>query len=158
LTNLGYSVLVVEAGPRIGGRARTESSSFTAPVDLGCAWLHQAETNPLTVFAKALNFSIFPHDDSEFHFYRDARRVDSESSARALEALETLHGTMTGHGGEDIALSSLVTGTDWAHTWAKETLAPLDGGADAENMSVAALCIESLTEPNWFTRQGLGQL
>lgn len=40
----GYSVLVLEARDRIGGRARTHVSDMHAPVDLGCSWIHGEET------------------------------------------------------------------------------------------------------------------
>src|SRR5262245_9770899 len=49
----GKSVLVLEATARIGGRALTEKS-FSIPVDMGAAWLHGIETNPLVALADQL--------------------------------------------------------------------------------------------------------
>ena len=40
LTTRGYSVLVLEARDRIGGRARTFTQGMHAPIDLGCSWIH----------------------------------------------------------------------------------------------------------------------
>lgn len=46
----GRSVLLVEALPRLGGRAHTVLAGGF-PLDLGCGWLHSAERNPLAVLA-----------------------------------------------------------------------------------------------------------
>ena len=48
----GRSVLLVEALPRLGGRARTGAVAGL-PLDLGCGWLHSAERNPLAALAAA---------------------------------------------------------------------------------------------------------
>ncbi|WP_205691956.1 flavin monoamine oxidase family protein [Caulobacter soli] len=52
LTAKGRSVLVVEALPRLGGRARTIAFDGL-PLDLGCHWLHSAARNPLAREAEA---------------------------------------------------------------------------------------------------------
>jgi monoamine oxidase len=52
LTDHGRSVLLIEALPRLGGRARTVTIN-SMPLDLGCGWLHSAERNPLTAIAQA---------------------------------------------------------------------------------------------------------
>jgi monoamine oxidase len=46
LANAPLSVVVLEAQGRIGGRAHTEILAGL-PLDLGCAWLHSADRNPL---------------------------------------------------------------------------------------------------------------
>lgn len=52
-------VLVIEAGPRIGGRAFTfMAPKLAVPVDLGCGWLHGARTNPWTHVAGDLGMGI----------------------------------------------------------------------------------------------------
>ncbi len=40
LQGLGVSFVVLEARPRIGGRAFTDTETLGAPVDLGGHWLH----------------------------------------------------------------------------------------------------------------------
>jgi monoamine oxidase len=52
LAGLGRSVLLIEALPRLGGRATTVMLQ-NMPLDLGCGWLHSAERNPLTALAVA---------------------------------------------------------------------------------------------------------
>src|SRR5688572_12434846 len=51
LASKGRSSLLVEASPRLGGRARTVSLRGM-PLDLGCGWLHSAERNPLAALAE----------------------------------------------------------------------------------------------------------
>src|SRR5262249_54587068 len=50
--------LVVEARPRLGGRAWTMHGNFAFPIDLGCGWLHSADPNPRRDIAEAQGCSI----------------------------------------------------------------------------------------------------
>ncbi len=53
------SVLVLEAGRRIGGRACTiVPSALGVPVDVGCGWLHGARTNAWTQIAGELGLAV----------------------------------------------------------------------------------------------------
>lgn len=58
LEGRGYRATLFEARARVGGRAWTDVSTFGVPVDMGCAWLHSADTNPWTVYARAQGFPI----------------------------------------------------------------------------------------------------
>jgi len=53
LGRTGLSVLVVEARERPGGRAWTTTLPNGEAVDVGCGWLHSAETNPFAAIAEA---------------------------------------------------------------------------------------------------------
>ena len=83
----GQSVLVLEAADRVGGRAWTDQTTFGAPVDRGCAWLHQAGRNPFTPLARSLGFSLVEHDDAPWHLYAQGRRLPAADEALALEAV-----------------------------------------------------------------------
>jgi monoamine oxidase len=48
--------LLVEARPRLGGRACTIAEDF--PLDLGCGWLHSADENPWVKIAEAQEATI----------------------------------------------------------------------------------------------------
>jgi monoamine oxidase len=50
--------LLVEARPRLGGRAWTTTEHSAFPVDLGCGWLHSADRNPWRGIAEAQGRSI----------------------------------------------------------------------------------------------------
>ena len=48
LKHAGRSFVILEATDRIGGRGHTDATTFSAPIDLGGAWIHNVKTNPLT--------------------------------------------------------------------------------------------------------------
>jgi len=54
----GADVAIVEARNRLGGRAWTDTSMLGAPIDMGCAWLHSADRNPWTAYAREAGFEI----------------------------------------------------------------------------------------------------
>ena len=50
--------LIVEARPRLGGRALTFVAAGGYPIDLGCGWLHSANRNPWAGIAEREGFTI----------------------------------------------------------------------------------------------------
>ncbi len=52
------SFKLLEASNRIGGRAYSEEISPGVPFDHGCAWLHEAETNPFAPIADKLGITL----------------------------------------------------------------------------------------------------
>ena len=71
LVELHRSVLLIEALPRLGGRARTASIGGLT-LDLGCGWLHSARRNPLAALAEAQGQSL---DRSESAWHRQLRNL-----------------------------------------------------------------------------------
>ena len=53
LAKAAIECLVIEARPRLGGRAWTVADDAGNTLDLGCGWLHSAERNPWTAIARA---------------------------------------------------------------------------------------------------------
>ena len=51
LADAGIEVVVLEAGPRTGGRVRTDRS-LAAPFDVGASWIHGTRGNPVTELAE----------------------------------------------------------------------------------------------------------
>ena len=58
LLRRGVRPLVLEARARVGGRAWTDSAAFGFPVDMGCSWLHSADLNPWTTYAREHGFTV----------------------------------------------------------------------------------------------------
>jgi monoamine oxidase len=58
LHDAGLRCLIVEARPRLGGRAFTVTDPSGFAIDLGCGWLHSADRNPWSDIAKSRKFSI----------------------------------------------------------------------------------------------------
>lgn len=85
LVAAGLRVIVLEAGSRTGGRAVTDSSTGHA-LDLGAAWLHGGEGNPLTEVTRRLGLTLVL-DPHRVRAYRDGVE-DSEQFARCLERVD----------------------------------------------------------------------
>ena len=58
LHDAGLRCLIVEARPRLGGRAFTVTDPSGFPIDLGCGWLHSADRNPWSEIAKTQGRSL----------------------------------------------------------------------------------------------------
>jgi monoamine oxidase len=58
LREAGVDALVLEARPRLGGRAWTVADAAGLPLDLGCGWLHSADRNPWASIAEAQGGAI----------------------------------------------------------------------------------------------------
>jgi len=58
LRQAGIDCLLIEARPRLGGRAWTVADAAGFALDLGCGWLHSADRNPWTAIAEAQGRTI----------------------------------------------------------------------------------------------------
>jgi monoamine oxidase len=64
----GFSVTVLEARERVGGRTWT-NGELDLPIDLGASWVHGADTNPLTHWCKAAAIPLVAAPTGERRFY-----------------------------------------------------------------------------------------
>ncbi len=82
-------MLVLEAGDRIGGRARTSrpASLGGAWIDEGATWLHQVDRNPLVELARAAGDALHPGHEGGRRLAVDGRVATGEEEA-AYEAAE----------------------------------------------------------------------
>uniref|UniRef100_UPI0018DFB439 FAD-dependent oxidoreductase n=1 Tax=Neoroseomonas rubea TaxID=2748666 RepID=UPI0018DFB439 len=105
LSARGRSCLVLEGGPRLGGRAFTESASLGLPFDHGASWLHQADDNPLTPLARALGTEMLDHDTlRDRRLFADGRlatREDRAAFAAAEDAFWAAIAAAAADGGPD---------------------------------------------------------
>ena len=94
LEESGLSVLLVEARSRIGGRALTRCVGEKIAFDVGCEWLHSADTNVFVQIAKQLQYEIGeapPHwgeQTFDVNFSRDEQRQFRVASDAFYERLE----------------------------------------------------------------------
>lgn len=91
LKHAGRSFVILEATGRIGGRGRTDATTFSAPVDLGGAWIHNVKTNPLTPIILGSGYATQETDlDSSHLFFEDhfATPKELERFERIAEAFE----------------------------------------------------------------------
>jgi polyamine oxidase len=96
LHDAGWTVTVLEARDRVGGRTHTDAVG-AATVDLGGAWLHGTRDNPVATFAEAQGLSIAP-DESPWALLHDAASgaVSAADEARAEAAAEDFAGSLSG--------------------------------------------------------------
>lgn len=81
----GFSVTVLEARDRVGGRVWTDRA-LGVPVDLGASWIHGVRGNPLTDLAEELGVQTSATD------YDDLRLYDFDGSPISDAQAESLAG------------------------------------------------------------------
>ena len=72
LREAGIDCLLIEARPRLGGRAWTVTDQSGFALDLGCGWLHSADRNPWAKVAE----SPRPHHRQDAAALDQARAAD----------------------------------------------------------------------------------
>ncbi|MBL6455245.1 FAD-dependent oxidoreductase [Belnapia sp. T6] len=156
LAELGRSCLVLEAGPRVGGRAYTESEGLGTPFDHGASWLHVAEHNPLTPIARRLGFTLREGERRrrDILLIGDRRATPEEKAAHdaACDAWEEAAEARAAQGGPDVSIAEAVPhGGFWDATvshWLGTTICGvepernslrdyIDTGLDGENPQIA---------------------
>ena len=85
LADTGLSTVMLEALPRLGGRAWTQRAAGV-PLDLGCGWLHSADRNPWTRIAEETGFAVDRRTPAWGTQYRDLGfpAVEREAARGAL--------------------------------------------------------------------------
>ncbi|MDX1738703.1 MAG: FAD-dependent oxidoreductase, partial [Alphaproteobacteria bacterium] len=140
----GVDCVILEARDRIGGRAYTDSSIFGIPYDLGAAWLHSADENPLTNLVMEAGFDVVDEQATDTWLYLDGREASDdqyESLERAMEKLDESINDKIDAAIDDIGhfkdrsvfdLSPIENRFDRI---AHEVLGPLEAGADTNILS-----------------------
>ena len=90
LKKRGFTVVVLEARNRIGGRMRTDRSLGCA-VDLGASWVHGINGNPLVELATASGATLArTRFEQMLPFDKDGTKLEYSALARAHVRLESL--------------------------------------------------------------------
>ena len=157
LQALCFSVLVVEASDRIGGRAFTESDTFGFPFDHGCAWLQGPVDLPYNSAARSAGFTLIDHDDPPGALFSGGKPATPDDEARYDQAASGLRQLLVSHK-DDVAASSVVELSDrWmaaAATW----LSAMDHGVDLTELSSADVAVYGEYAVNALVKEGLGTL
>jgi monoamine oxidase len=150
--------LLVEARPRLGGRAWTIHDRNGHALDLGCGWLHSADRNPWVAVAEEQGATIdktpppWMNRPLELSFPRpehaDFRRALGEFYARLDEAAQS---------GTDAAASTLL---DPASRWSAliNAMSTYISGAELDRISLKDLDRYHSTDVNWRVVEGYGTL
>lgn len=149
LRRAGVEPIVLEARSRIGGRVHS-GSELGVPVDLGAAWIHDPNGNPLTKVARDADLATVPTDYDRVALRRtDGRAVtdgELEAADGALESIESRLADAAEDADPDDRLAPVLAsaraqtgarGTVLATTdWVLGTGIPLDLAADVSELSV----------------------
>lgn len=162
LRQAGFSVTVLEARERIGGRIWTDRS-LGVPLDLGAAWIHGAHGNPLTALARDNDVPLFEWDYNNLAYFEGetGRRSDFNRLALGLEG--ALYRTAA-QGGADMSVGEALeivragrfaeaNAADFA--LARQLLIEMPVAAQVDRLSAAGLMAgESYGGPDYLFPQG----
>lgn len=163
LAALGRSCVVLEAAPRVGGRAFTESDTLGAPFDHGASWLHQAGDNPLTPLARDLGIPLVDHDTlREYRTFDGGRLVTPEERAAYDAAWDRFERAAAARAapeaGPDLPLADVVPqGGLWDAT-VGHWVGPIISAAELAAISLRDWHATLLGSPNLLPEPGVGAL
>jgi monoamine oxidase len=156
LTRAGLTVRVLEARARVGGRAWTDVETLGLPIDRGCAWLHCADRNPWTGFAREHGFTLVERSP-DWQRHVGAEPLSPERRARwdaewqrAVDAIEA-----AGRAGRDVPATEVLPG-DLEFRTLFDAVTSWSMGVDTAELSTLDFTTYDDTEINWAVREGLG--
>ncbi len=149
LRRAGIAVTVLEARPRLGGRVHT-GTELGVPVDLGAAWIHDPDGNPLTTIAREEQLATVPTDYDRVALRRaDGRAVTGDELGAADEAFAVIEDALAAaaeDAGPEDRLAPVLTSARArtgvrgvareATDWGLGTAIPLDLAADVRELSL----------------------
>src|SRR5689334_16545693 len=109
LTAAGLAVRVLEARDRVGGRAWTDRQTLGLPIDRGCAWLHSADRNPWTEYARRQGFRLLERSP-EWRQWLGGQRVSAALRERLDADWDRAIATImtAARAGRDVPVSTVV--------------------------------------------------
>ncbi len=132
----GKSVKILEAQDRVGGRAHVDRENFSIPFDLGGAWIHGVDANPLTAMADAMGLTR--KDTNGGPLYVDGKRATDKQLKAFEHTEEKFLATMKklAQAGKDVSAAEALKGdASFSDVWAS-VKGPLESGAELKNTSV----------------------
>lgn len=153
----GKSVVVLEAHDRVGGRTEVDTQTFGGNAfDVGAAWLHAADENPLTPIAEKLGFTTALDEAPSLAFdgvHHPAENIQEFEKAKEIVAEAW---AQAGRAGKDIPVSEV---TPDAGPWtgaAVGFLGPLHMGRDPRNISAVDFATTAEEVGDRYVKEGFG--
>lgn len=155
LADSRLSFRILEAAPRLGGRAHTATIEGL-PLDLGCGWLHSADRNPWAKLAADQGLDIDKTPPAWEHQFEDLGFTNAEQEAAGQAFAEFDRRLREIPPPNDCAAEALSADDPWKPYL--EALSGFINGAVLEQLSVADyLAYEDAdTGVNWRLSEGLG--
>jgi monoamine oxidase len=157
LTDAGVPCLLIEARDRLGGRAYTVSHDGHG-IDLGCGWLHSAETNPFVEIAEQQGRRLdrstpaWGRPALERNFPLAEQRDYQQATAAYFERLSEL----AGREGDVSCAAAFEPGNRW-NGLIGAVVSYISGG-DAARVSARDFENYAGTDLNWRVAEGYGTL
>jgi monoamine oxidase len=139
----------------------TDRHTFGTPFDAGCAWIYQADHNPLTAIARRHGFDLLQHDAAPERLYSEIGRSTASAKLRYADAGRRLTLNLRGLGstGRDVpAAVAMAKPPDGWDRLAANWIGPLDTGADMDEFSAVDWWNLDLTWPYFLVKQGYGSV
>lgn len=156
---LGLSYVVLEAMPRVGGRAYTDRETFGFAWDQGGHWLHSASINPLRMHGDDLGIRYRSEPVTTF---AGERGFDRGGNSTADQYIDRAYGRVMDLGarGEDLPLSVGYEDGDAMGTGAMAFRAAVaaEWGVDPEQGSTLDSYRYRDTHENWPVEDGYGTI
>jgi monoamine oxidase len=158
----GRSVVVLEARPRIGGRCVTDTARLGAVFDLGAAWLHNADDNPIVALAAEAGIPLADSDRLRRELtIIDGRPATAGEMAEYDAEWRAHEGRITARAASGLPDCSLAEAAALAGPWGP-TIAAWQGdiisAAPAARISLADFAANALDGRNMLPDGGLGAL
>jgi monoamine oxidase len=157
LARSNYSVMLLEAGARLGGRAWTQAISGLQ-IDLGCGWFHSAERNAWIGIAEAAGIHVDRSPAQWGNQYRDLG-FPKEERTKAREAFEAwMRRLERSPPPSDRAADALDPASEW-NDYIRTVVGFISGGSP-DQMSIADYLAydEASSDNNWRVPSGYGAL
>jgi monoamine oxidase len=156
LRDAGVDCLLVEARPRLGGRAWTVVDASGVALDLGCGWLHSADRNPWAEVAEREGLTI---DKSPPPWGRPALPTgfplsEQQDYRKAMEAFYRRLSAISSRKPDVAAAAALEPGGRWNNLI--NAIATYISGAELDRVSARDFENYEDTEVNWRVVEGYG--
>jgi len=162
LKHSGLSVIVLEARDRMGGRAHTIMASPDVTFDVGCGWLHSADTNSFVKIAERFGFEIdkaLPPWRERAHgkAFPQAERDDFMRALNAFYDRAEQAAMKAERSGRDSAASLfLEPGNRWNPMI--DAISTYVNGCELDQVSLLDMDAYEDSDINWRIRRGYGAL
>jgi monoamine oxidase len=156
LSRTGLTCLVAEARERPGGRAWTTTLANGEAVDVGCGWLHSAESNPFAAIAQGQGRRLdkspppWARPDAQIGPLRERMAGFSAAIGAFRERVEAWP-----QDEPDVACDALLKPGDPFNPLI-DAVSTWYSGAELSKVSAADLAAFEDTGVNWRVREGLG--
>ena len=158
LQKAGITCVIVEAAPRVGGRAYTESESFGIPVDHGCSWVSGSDKNRFMKVARKKGFTLVDHTNAGIDLFDlDGKRASAaewDAYRRAVHETERAP-TKAGKKGKDVPAASVIKDMPYSAT-VQSWMGAMDYGVDFDQVSTIEFWDSADDQPSAFVKEGLG--